>query len=60
MASVRVDHCPALPPPPPPPDEEDALKRKHKLLWPLVYTISSSGGLFVTAGYWTVLVDNEM
>ena len=51
---------PLPPPPPPPPDEEDALKWQQKLLWLPDYTIPSTGGLFVTAGYSTVLVDNEI
>ena len=38
--------------------EKDALQWQHKLLW-LLHIISSTGGLFVTVGYWTVLKGNE-
>lgn len=37
---------------------KDALQWQHKLLW-LLHTISSTGGLFVTVGYWTVLMGND-
>ena len=38
--------------------EEDALRFQHKFLW-LLYIISANGGLLVTAGYWTVLFEED-
>ena len=38
--------------------EQDALRWEHKLLW-LIHIISATGGLWVTAGYWSVLFDND-
>lgn len=38
--------------------EEDVLQFQHKFLW-LLYIISANGGLLVTAGYWTVLFEED-
>ena len=38
--------------------EKDVLRLEHKLLW-LMHVISANGGLFVTAGYWTVLFEDH-
>ena len=38
--------------------EKDALRWDHKLLW-LIYTLSATGGLWITVGYWTVLVEDD-
>lgn len=39
--------------------EKDALRWHHKLLW-LLFIISATGGLWVTAGYWSVLVGDDV
>ena len=39
--------------------EKDALRFEHKLFW-LIYVISATGGLWVTVGYWTVLVGDDI
>ena len=38
--------------------EEDALRLPQKILW-LFYIISANAGLLVTAGYWTVLFEED-
>ena len=38
--------------------EEDALQLPQKIFW-LLYIISASAGLLITAGYWTVLFEDE-
>ena len=38
--------------------EEDALRFHHKIFW-LLYIISANAGLLVTAGYWTVLYEDD-
>lgn len=40
-------------------NEQDALNWKHKLLW-VLHIVAASGGLFVTAGYWTILVGDDV
>ena len=38
--------------------EKDALRFHHKLLW-FLYVISATAGVWITAGYWTVLVGDD-
>ena len=38
--------------------EKDVLRWEHKLLW-LIHTVSATGGLWVTTGYWSLLFDND-
>ena len=40
-------------------NNQDALNWEHKLLW-LLHILAATGGLFVTAGYWTILVDGDV
>ena len=39
--------------------ENDALRWEHKLLW-FIYILSATAGLWVTAGYWSVLVGDDI
>ena len=38
--------------------EEDALRLPQKIFW-LLYIISANVGLLITAGYWTILLEDE-
>ena len=38
--------------------EKDDLRFHHKLLW-FLYVISATAGVWITAGYWTVLVEDD-
>ena len=38
--------------------EKDALQCHHKFLW-FLYVISATAGVWITAGYWTVLVGDD-
>ncbi|KAJ7376716.1 hypothetical protein OS493_033341 [Desmophyllum pertusum] len=38
--------------------KKDALQFQHKLLW-FIYVISATGSLWITAGYWSVLVESD-
>lgn len=38
--------------------EKDALRFHHELLW-FLYVISATAGVWITAGYWTVLVGDD-
>ena len=39
--------------------ENDALQFHHKFLW-FLYVISATAGVWITAGYWTVLVGDDL
>lgn len=39
--------------------EHDDLRWEHRLLW-VFHIISAAGGLFVTAGYWSILVGDDV
>lgn len=38
--------------------EVDNLRLHHKVLW-VIYVISATGGVWITAGYWTVLFEDD-
>ena len=38
--------------------EQDALQSHHKFLW-FIHVISATGAIWITVGYWTVLVGND-
>ncbi|KAJ7376715.1 hypothetical protein OS493_033340 [Desmophyllum pertusum] len=37
--------------------KKDGLRFQHKLLW-LIYVISATGGLWITVGYWSILIED--
>lgn len=39
--------------------EQDALRWEHKLLW-FLHIIAASAGLWITVGYWTVLIEDDV
>ena len=39
--------------------EQDALRWEHRLLW-VLHIISATAGLWITAGYWTVLIGDDV
>ena len=39
--------------------EKDNLQLRHKLLW-FIYVISATGAIWITVGYWTVLVGDDV
>lgn len=39
--------------------EKDALRFHHKFLW-FIYVISATAGLWITAGYWSVLIGDDI